>query len=106
MKYATTALCFAIGIGLGSAALVSCDWDEQQNNPGVEIDVDRSKPRRTIKPAPQPYKPVKTQAPKPYKKAALLPPCNTGARILCGVKPLPGKSFVRKSRTSGPIARA
>jgi hypothetical protein len=39
--------------------------------------------------------------------AALLPPCNTGARILCGVKPLPKHPISKpaKVRHSGPIAR-
>ena len=35
------------------------------------------------------------------------PPCNTGARILCGVKPLPKHPISKpaKVRHSGPIAR-
>lgn len=39
--------------------------------------------------------------------ATTTPPCNTGARILCGVKPLPKKAPAKpaKVRHSGPIAR-
>ena len=39
--------------------------------------------------------------------ATTTPPCNTGARILCGVKPLPKHAPAKhhKPRTSGPIAR-
>ena len=39
--------------------------------------------------------------------ATTTPPCNTGARILCGVKPLPKHPPAKhhKPRTSGPIAR-
>jgi hypothetical protein len=39
--------------------------------------------------------------------AAFIPPCNTGARILCGVKPLPKHAPAKPSkvRHSGPIAR-
>lgn len=39
--------------------------------------------------------------------AATTPPCNTGARILCGVKPLPKHAPAKpaKVRHNGPIAR-
>lgn len=39
--------------------------------------------------------------------ATLLPPCGTGARILCGVKPLPKHAPAKpaKVRHSGPVAR-
>lgn len=39
--------------------------------------------------------------------AVTTPPCNTGARILCGVKPLPKHAPAKpaKVRHSGPVAR-
>ena len=40
-------------------------------------------------------------------EAPALPPCNTGARILCGAPVLPGhpKAKPDKVRKNGPIAR-